>query len=368
MKRIFLLLFLTPAMLWAQKKPQPKAKPATKINAKPVVKPVAAPADGFVINGEIKGFPDGTAVALINPNTGAPEVSTTIKKEKFSMSGKVAAPDFKILLFNQQEPYITIFLDNSNVQIKGTSAALMNAAITGSKSHLDFLAFNTMMQPYQSLFAENAVNDSASVTGVLKLTADFATQHSASFISPLSVFRFNQLADDINKTESLFKQLTPEVQVSPMGNAVAQIIAEAKNNGIGTVMADFTQPDTAGIPVSLSSLRGKYVLVDFWASWCGPCRRENPNVVEAFNRYKDKNFTVLGVSLDRGKPEWLEAIKADGLAWTHVSDLKFWSNAVAQQFNIGSIPQNFLIDPQGKIVGKNLRGSALEMKLAKLLK
>ena len=359
------MLLLTPAIVWAQKKPQPKAK--TIIKTKAVVKPVAVPADGFVINGELKGFPDGTTVALINPNTGAQELSTTIKKEKFSMSGKVAAPDFKILLFNQQEPYISLFLDNSSIKIKGTKVALTSAVITGSKSHTDFLAFNTVMQPYQGLFTENAVNDSASIAEVLKITSDFATQHSGSFISPLSVFRFNQLADDISKTEALFNQLTPEVQVSPMGNAVAQIIAEAKNNGIGAVMADFTQPDTAGVAVSLSSLRGKYVLVDFWASWCGPCRRENPNVVEAFNKYKDKNFTVLGVSLDRGKPEWLEAIKADGLTWTHVSDLKFWSNAVAKQFNIESIPQIFLIDPQGKIVGKNLRGSALEMKLAKLL-
>ncbi|MEI7736435.1 MAG: DUF4369 domain-containing protein, partial [Ferruginibacter sp.] len=266
MKRIIILLLLTPAIVWAQKKPLPKAKTITK--TKPAVKPVAAPADGFVINGELKGFPDGTAVALINPNTGAPELSTTIKKEKFSMSGKVAAPDFKILLFNQQEPYISLFLDNSRITIKGTKAALTSAEITGSKSHTDFLAFNTVMQPYQGLFAENAVNDSASIAGVLKITSDFVTQHSGSFISPLSVFRFNQLADDISKTEALFNQLTPEVQVSPMGNAVAQIIAEAKNNGLGTVMADFTQSDTAGVPVSLSSLRGKYVLVDFWASWC----------------------------------------------------------------------------------------------------
>ena len=366
MKRIFLLLFLTPAFVFGQKKPLPRAK--TIIKTRPVTKPVAAPVDGFIINGEIKGFPDGTTVALINPNTGATEVNTTIKKEKFTLTGKMASPDFKIILFNQQQPYITVFLDNSAVQIKGTKDALATAVITGSKSHLDFLAFNTMMQPYQNVFAENAVNDSASIAGALKVTGDFASQHPASFISPLSVFRFNQIADDVNKTELLFNQLTPEVKVSPMGNAVAQIIAEAKNNGIGTVMADFTQPDTAGVPVSLSSLRGKYVLVDFWASWCGPCRRENPNVVEAFNKYKDKNFTVLGVSLDRGKPEWVQAINADGLAWTHVSDLKFWSNAVAQQFQIQSIPQNFLIDPQGKIVGKNLRGSALEMKLAKLLK
>ena len=152
-----------------------------------------------------------------------------------------------------------------------------------------------------------------------------------------------------------------------MGQYIAQQIAEGKVNGKGSMLADFSQPDTSGVPVSLSSLRGKYVLVDFWASWCGPCRQENPNVLAAYNKYKNKNFTVLGVSLDKAKPAWIEAIKMDGLAWTHISDLQGWQNSVAQQFQIFNIPQNFLIGPDGKVVAKNLRGPALERKLAKLL-
>lgn len=120
--------------------------------------------------------------------------------------------------------------------------------------------------------------------------------------------------------------------------------------------------------VNIKSFRGKYVLVDFWASWCGPCRGENPNVVAAYNKYKSKNFTVLSISLDKTKDSWVEAIKKDGLNWTNVSDLKFWSNAVAQQFGITSIPQNFLVDPNGVIIDKNLRGEALEQKLASILK
>jgi peroxiredoxin len=132
---------------------------------------------------------------------------------------------------------------------------------------------------------------------------------------------------------------------------------------------DFTQPDTTGTPISLSSFRGKYVLVDFWASWCGPCRTENPNVVESYNRFNSKNFTVLGVSLDRPgqKDKWINAIKEDNLTWTHVSDLQFWNNSVAQLYHVGSIPTNFLVDPTGKIVARNLRGPALQEKLCELL-
>jgi thiol-disulfide isomerase/thioredoxin len=377
MKRIFLLVFLLagfsvlPALTFAQAtqktKPKPKSKTGDKTPAKTsvAVKPAATE---FVISGTITGYPEGTTVEFLNGQTGATEKSTVLKDNKFEFKGKMERPEFKIILFNRQQPYITLFLDNSVIQITGDKATIDKAKITGSESHTAFEQFNNSLEPYQSVFAEAGEYDSAMNEKAMSLIREFVTTHTGSYITPLAVIRYNQIADDVLKTEELYNLLQPNIKASSMGQYIAQQIAEGKQNGAGTVLADFSQPDTSGVPVSLSSLRGNYVLVDFWASWCGPCRQENPNLVAAYKKYKDKNFTVLGVSLDKAKPAWIDAIQMDGLTWTHISDLKGWGNAAAQQFQIFSIPQNFLIDPNGRVVGKNLRGPALQRKLAKVLR
>ena len=221
--------------------------------------------------------------------------------------------------------------------------------------------YKPMLKYYDSLKVPARVEELAKLK-------EFISQYPASF-SAVYVLDLNSRGMDLKELETLYDMLSPVYKDSRNGKHLATTIDGNQVTGVGKIAPDFSQPDTLGRMVKLSDFRGKYVLLDFWASWCGPCRAENPTVVKAYNEYKDKGFTVLGVSLDQqGKRDaWLSAIQHDGLVWTQVSDLKFWSNAVALLYNISAIPANLLLDPQGKIIVKNLHGNALRSKLNEVM-
>jgi peroxiredoxin len=325
--------------------------------------------------------------------------SATLVNGIFRFTGKVGAPTSALMVvdrkgsgfkgFNKTDDVLNFYIEKGTFYIAGGDS-VANAEITGSAINADNEQLTNLLTPVytkaQKLYAEAqaapAVEQSSPVfqntmqdkfkavqkerENVLK---NFIATHPDSYLSLMAISSMGGPSADVNTIEPLYNGLSQKLKDSEAGLQLKQSFVALKATNIGSTAPDFTQNDVDGKPVKLSSFKGKYVLLDFWASWCGPCRQENPNVVRIFNKYKTKNFTVLGVSLDKpeGKTAWLNAIKADGLTWTHVSDLKYWNNAVATLYFVDSIPQNFLIDPQGKIVAKNLRGADLESKLIELL-
>ena len=205
--------------------------------------------------------------------------------------------------------------------------------------------------------------EKAMVTKVKALLPSMGTSLAALFAT-----NFLNVENDFPTLDTLARRFEKENPNSLQAKSFIGNIARIRGVMVGSEAPEIALSDTTGKPVPLSSLRGKYVLIDFWASWCGPCRQENPNVVRMYNKFKEKGFAIYSVSLDQSKANWVKAIRNDNLTWTHVSDLKYWQSAAAQQYGVQAIPQTFLIDREGKIIAKNLRGDALEQKLEEVLK
>ena len=311
----------------------------------------------------------------------------------FEFTGKVTEPMQARLAFMRKEKVARnndmtlLYLEKGVVAITGVDSA--RTVVVSSPTNNDYAKLKNMLKPvslqqealmkeYQAASDEQK-KDPAFMSKIEARDEElskqekatmksFLEQNKSSFVSFFALSQIGGYSPEVAEIEPLFQSLAPALKNSREGKEFAQKIASLKAVAVGAIAPDFTQNDTKGTPVKLSSLRGKYVLVDFWASWCGPCRRENPTVVEAYSQFKDKNFTILGVSLDNAKANWEKAIEADKLQWTQVSDLKGWQNEVAALYGVQSIPQNFLLDPAGKIIAKNLRGEELKAKLTELIK
>ena len=320
---------------------------------------------------------------------------------KYSFSGKIAEPlmltifvrykndaSGKPIKMFQPRDYASVFVAPGTVQVNSIDS-FSNVKVKGSKAHDAYLSLSEKTKPVndkmqaasKAYSAAYQAKDSATMKTLdatfdaldLEMKEVYKGYLATYNNSPIAIYALGQMAGwDINPAvvEPIYKGLAEPARATPSGKAFAEKIETAKKTAVGAMAMNFTQNDTLDVPVSLASFKGKYVLIDFWASWCGPCRQENPNVVKAFQTYNAKGFTVLGVSLDQpgAKDKWMKAIHDDNLTWTQVSDLKYWDNQVAKQYGIQAIPQNFLVDPSGKIIAKNIRGEELSSKLATIFK
>lgn len=343
------------------------------------------PQKEYKITGKVTGTDTGMVILqkmeegeLVNLD------STLLKDGKFTFRGKADMPELRYLTLRNREERIPFFIENARITIDFNIDSVVLSTVKGSAAQDVFDRFRKkqdsvagMMTVLSAQYKEaETAGDSLGMARIDSLYAgaevrqkeiilSYAKENGKSVVAPYLVMR-NAYMFELNELEGVAASFDTSLQKSDYMLGLTNRIKILQKVQVGQTAPNFTMNDTLGNPFSLLSLKGKVVLVDFWASWCHPCRYENPNVVKAYNLYKAKGFDVLGVSMDRDREKWLEAVREDHLTWNHVSDLAGWQNAAGRLYGINSIPSNVLIDKDQVIVARNLRGEDLLKKLAEI--
>jgi len=346
---------------------------------------------GYVINGEVSGA-EGQTVSLKQFRDLQPvEIgTTTVKGGKFTLKGNLPNPEFCMLYVGDQGP-VQFFAENSNIRVLVDLGNINQSKVSGSKENEVYAEFveNTanydrklkkLTESYAALSASNTA-PADTLTGIraqfeklmterIGYTINFVSQKYPGKISSAFIVIANNLIPrlDMVQLEQIVQGYHATVAQSQWVAMLKDRVASLKLTAVGQPFSDITlkTPDDQPISISDYAGKGKYVLLDFWAAWCGPCRNANPRVVELYKHYKDKGFEIVGISLDQNKDAWLKAIKDDNLAWPQMSDLKYWQSAAAKLYSVNSIPHTVLLDRDGKIIAKGLYVDELAEKLAEL--
>lgn len=356
--------------------------------------------DTYLVMGEAPGVYNGIRAYLQTSDQRGRKVNidtAIVMNEQFKFEGKIDTPQLWNLTINSVTGDFPLIIENKKITIKIDKDNINKTKVSGTKANDDLMALNAEIESYKTKTTalNNKIRNSSDPAEKSKLAKEFTELTREMRGLPLEFAKTNTSSlyalvvldnllknkdADIENLSSIYNGLDESIKTSKLGANINSRIATIKKEKeltsateIGKLAPDFTAPTPDGKSLNLKQSLGKATIVDFWAAWCGPCRRENPNVVNIYNKYHDKGLEIIGVSLDGNgrqqdpKAAWIKAIEQDKLTWNHVSNLKYFNDPVSRAYNIRSIPATFILDENGIIVAKNLRGAALEAQIAKML-